>query len=337
MEEKKPTVLMALEIIMKYSSPVHRLSKKDISSYIRRDYGVVPDRKTVSAALEHLAESSLGIGYSAVRHAGKETKTDWYRKEKISSENLKLIGYSLVCAQAAGKERIGSAEKEMAEYGMEAPEWRKMTVASGGDDKIYESTVFNLELTGNAWAQRRMIRFSLLSYRRSDGKSVYFCDPAGKVIRYLVKPVSIRMKKNRPYLYGEIGDTGHFRYFPVDRMESVEISDISFESQTRNVYTVSKTSEKKPSGKYVILVKKEIAGEAYDSFGSQNTEVVCEYSGTCEISLTAEFREVLHFILSHGSDAELISPTKYRRIVAKELKSAYGKYLTLKKYTGYLS
>ena len=337
MDEKKPAVLMVLDTLIKYSSHTKRLTQSEIIELISKDCGNAPDRKTVRNALELLAESRLKIGYTETDHAGKKIKSQWYYKGKVSPESALIIAGALLCGNSPD---LQDAERILDELGFdlnEISEWTELFTRDEITEEINVAAAGNISVIAKACADNKMIRFSVLDYRTPSGERRFLTDSSGSVLRYLVKPLKIVSRRNRLCLLSEIGDSGYIRYFPLDKISSPEITGIDNRKQNNMYRKNEEIRETHKREKIVILVDSSVTGEVFDCFGTQNTELLCKYGEKSELVVRAEFKEVLTFVLGKGSVAELISPTKYRRLAARELKKAYGKYLTVKKYTGYLS
>ena len=76
MYPKKMMILCILEILKKYTDENHRLSQKEISDLLNKEYGMQADRKSVKANLEDLMEFDNHINYSTS-----------VRRDKNGSEN----------------------------------------------------------------------------------------------------------------------------------------------------------------------------------------------------------------------------------------------------------
>lgn len=62
-QPKKMVIFNILEILKNYSDVDHRLTQQDIIEYLKKDYDMIIDRKTVLRNINDLIEEGIDIDY----------------------------------------------------------------------------------------------------------------------------------------------------------------------------------------------------------------------------------------------------------------------------------
>ena len=138
-----------------------------------------------------------------------------------------------------------------------------------------------------------------------------------------------------------MGDTGVYRFFKLDNLYMVEISPAKFEcTEIKEApFPKNKLESTSPSfnkrERAVLRVKNDYLYEISELLGNE-WQILCQYDNKSEISVTSNLRLLKRYILSLGTNVEVLSPTKLRRSVGTELREIASKYNEIRKLHGQL-
>lgn len=93
---KKMVIINILEILKKYSDADHRLTQAQIGDYLKSDYMMEVDRKTIKRNLQNLLDLDCGIEYTEIMKTDKNGEeapicTDWYIARTFDDSELRLL------------------------------------------------------------------------------------------------------------------------------------------------------------------------------------------------------------------------------------------------------
>ncbi len=105
-QPKKLLIMNILDILKRYSDVEHRLSQKDISDILKKEYEMTADRKAVRRNLLNLMECGYDIEYSETVRMVPNRKTgdleesyiwsDFYLERDFTDSELRLLIYGLL-------------------------------------------------------------------------------------------------------------------------------------------------------------------------------------------------------------------------------------------------
>lgn len=341
MSEKRNVAFCILEILRNHSSADNRLSKREICDILKSKYNRECDLRTVRTALDSLLRFGYDIKYRTIeRNSGNGMiRTDWYMEKLFTKEESAAIILSLKLNSSLSENRIADIEKKLFHMLTDSDIFDIVTASSS---KINYSVNITdtLDTVHRAIKEHLMLTFSIIEHRLNEKISLER-NCLGQVKEYLFKPCGIVCYGGMANLYGEIGDTGVKRYFPIERLYMPKLTDITFTKTTKEIPLPNNKLERKNRNacereRAVIVVKNEALGDIYDNLGA-NAKIISAYNGKTELEINAPLKALEGMILHLGSKAEVISPTKLRRAVALELRTAGEQYKVWHKFTGHLN
>lgn len=331
------------EILKKHSSMDKRLSGADIVRFLKDDYGIICDRKSVHRALENLITAVKNIKYTEmIRGKGEKqysVKSDWYFESFFTSDEMTDLTLSILKNPSLSEDARVALFEKLKMLGHTPLNIEKITVCSLQKDVISEKET--LFLIFDAIKAGKMITFSITEHKTVDKKR-FLRDGFGNVRQYLIKPIDIVSVMGDFRLFGELGDTGFYAYFDIGEIYYAEITDIDFEHSSKNEknYLPQNKAEAYLSGggkreRIIISINAENLYEFKMRFGD-GFEIVREYGNKAEIAFECNIENALPFLMQFGDAAEVIVPSKLRRALALTCKSTAAKYLASKQYRGYI-
>ena len=341
MSEKKNIAFYILEILRNYSSAENRLSKGEICKLLKDNYARKCDLRTVKAGLDSLLNLGYDIKYRTIERRSENgvIHTDWYMDKLFTKEESMAIILSLKSNTALTENRIADIQKKLFPM-LTEPEIAEIIAYPKSEHLCDENITDTVDIIYRAVKEQVMLSFSVIEHRLN-GKISFEKNSSGQVKEYLFKPYRVACYGGKVNLYGEIGDTGAKRYFPIERLYMPRLTDITFAKPTVEMTFPKNRLERKNRNAYeceraVIIVKNDILGDIYDALGT-SAKIISTYNGKTELELLAPIKLLEPLIMHFGSKAEVISPTKLRRSVAIELKTAAEQYKIWHKFTGHLN
>jgi proteasome accessory factor B len=175
-----------------------------------------------------------------------------------------------------------------------------------------------------AWAERRVVAFEYLPAPYS-GKR----DPRRATVRpYLLEP---SLQTHALYLIGFDEDRGAMRTFKVERIRDLAVLPRTFEAPEADVVAQLRSAwdiiADQPVTEVVLRFRPEVAGRVREASWHPSQSVTEGPGGSLEwraaVSGTIEIRL---WILSWGSDVEVLAPAALREDVAASLRRAANQY-----------
>lgn len=234
-QPKRLLVMNILDILNRYTDENHRLSQKEISDILKREYGMHADRKAIRRNLLNLIDCGYPIEYSeTVRMIPNKTTgaleesyilSDFYLERNFTDGELRLLIDSLLFSKhipySQCKELVGKLEGLSNIYFSS----RIKHIARMPDDKANNKQIFlNIELLDEAISLSRKVSFHYLEYG-TDKKLHKKMRPDGTVREYIISPYQMAAKEGKYYLicnYDKYDDISNYR---IDRIADIKILD----------------------------------------------------------------------------------------------------------------
>ena len=181
-----------------------------------------------------------------------------------------------------------------------------------------------VEVLTKAWADRRIVAFQYLPAPYS-GKR----EPRRAVVRpYLLEP---SLQTHALYLIGFDEDRGAMRTFKVERIQDLSVLPRTFEAPEDDVVAQLRRAwdiiADQPATTVVLRFRPEVAGRVMEAQWHPSQAVRELPDGSLEWSATvAGTIEIRLWILSWGSDVEVLAPPALREDVAVTLRGAASQY-----------
>ncbi len=335
--QKKNLGILILDILRRYSSEANPLTKGDIAKHLLCDYGREADQRTVLSTLEQLISHDNRISFNNKKRGSKVFKHSFFLKSEIDQAMTELAALSLISSRLLKNDEIDSVlhvfpcSTDALPYVKEIQRFSRSELGVNEINNI-------LIVIFKAIKDNNMLNFALLDFI-SDEKN-HFIEYENTVKRYLCAPIKVVSSYGRLWLFAELGDTGVFRYFPVDMLCDIRKTEIRFKAGEVILPAPSCELEGERMllsvrERVILRIKNSYLGEFSEKLGLL-CKVRVRHGEYSEIEVICDINALKRHILSFGSACEVLSPTKLRRGIALELQSACTKYREIKKLKGYI-
>jgi predicted DNA-binding transcriptional regulator YafY len=181
-----------------------------------------------------------------------------------------------------------------------------------------------VEALTRAWADRRVVAFEYAPAPYSGRR-----EPRRALVRpYLLEP---SLQTHALYLIGFDEERGAMRTFKVERIRDLSVLPRTFEAPEEDVVAQLRRAwdiiADQPATKVVLRFRPEVAGRVMEASWHPSQAVTELSDGSLEWSATvAGTIEIRLWILSWGSDVEVVSPAALRDDVAATHRRAAAQY-----------
>lgn len=324
-EIKKFFILYVLEILKRYSDFDHRLKQKDIIYYMKRDYGIECDRKTISRNVGDLME----LGFDIVREEG-----GYYMQSRdFEDSELRLLIDSVLACRYIPRHYAKALTEKLANQASIYFKKRIKHIYSldnaGASD--HNELFLNLEHIGEAIERNKQIAFYYRKYKAD--KNLYRTTKS----KHIVNPYYIAVANGKYYLVGNIDKYGNVTHFRMERISDVEIlktarklkeqvSDFKdghslSEHMLEHVYMFSG-----PSARVILKVQPDGINDVIDWLGKDIS--IREEADYLLVDTQTNLQAMKYWAVQFGEKVEVLAPQKLREAVADMIAGMHRKYNT---------
>ena len=153
---------------------------------------------------------------------------------------------------------------------------------------------------------------------------IYYVDSYGKTIERVIEPLKLFYKSKDWYIKAYCRLRQDFRLFKLNRMIKWELLEENF---TPLHFPEMQEECQNENGNITLRFPKETASRVYDEFDSK--QITLENNG--DLTVNANMPEddwLIGYLLSFGTQVEIIKPSHLRNIIAGKAKEIYEKYKT---------
>lgn len=325
-ENQKLKLLYLLDILNKYTDDEHFITMQEIVKKLA-DCGVNAERKTLYNDLEELRTYGIdvigekdGLGYNY--HIGN-------RKFELAELKLLVdaVQSSRFITKAKSKELIKKLNDLTSKY--HAEELNHQVFVAGRVKTMNESIYYNVDLIHTAISEDVKIRFRYFMWNENK-KQVYRRNGA----YYSVSPWGLTWDDENYYLIGYDDEYEAIRYYRVDKMKKIVLSDEkregrdSFKSVDMTVYS------KKRFGMFdgeetevELLCDNNMAGVIIDRFGKNTPFVKQDEEHFVALVSVAVSIQFLGWVMSLGDGVKIVGPESVVLQMQDEVKRLKYAYL----------
>ncbi len=337
MKKLKKNDFYILEILKTKSGAEKRLTASDILRLLESEYGVKIDRNTLKVLLNLIAECVDRVHYSEktreTRNGTEILRTDWYIDREIDAESSFIIYESLLMNERLSNDRLSTVKDKL--KGVTEDDLLLDGLIRGFCEKksmnSEKEVLFSIQ---KAIKEKQMVLFSLTVYARGERLRLER-DENGRVKEYLVYPLSVVCSDGRYFLLGGMGDTGTLRYFPIELIYGLTLTDIqgsdmpSYAVSERRVYPENLAEARLPRvgvrAKIKVLAHESIIKDIYSAFGD-GCVITATRSGNAEMVFECELNAAKAFIMQFGERIDVLSPPGLRRRISSECRALAERY-----------
>ena len=325
-ENQKLKLLYLLDILNKYTDDEHFITMQEIVKKLA-DCGVNAERKTLYNDLEELRTYGIdvigekdGLGYNY--HIGN-------RKFELAELKLLVdaVQSSRFITKAKSKELIKKLNDLTSKY--HAEELNHQVFVAGRVKTMNESIYYNVDLIHTAISEDVKIRFRYDMWNENK-KQVYRRNGA----YYSVSPWGLTWDDENYYLIGYDDEYEAIRYYRVDKMKKIVLSDEkregrdSFKSVDMAVYSKKRFGMfDEEETEVELLCDNDMAGVIIDRFGKNTPFVKRDEEHFVALVSVAVSIQFLGWVMSLGEGVKIVGPESVVLQMQDEVKRLKYAYL----------
>ncbi|MCQ2550832.1 MAG: WYL domain-containing protein [Clostridia bacterium] len=320
---KKLYIMQTLEILKKYSDVDHHLKQQDIIDYMKKDYDVICERKSVARNISNLQD----LGYDIVKDNGYYLD---YRE--FEDSELRLLIDSVLASRhiplKQSKELIDKLVNQSSVY------FRKQMrhVANLDNMNHVKSNVlfYNIDILSEAIEKNRQVVFF---YNKVDKDLNVKHTTKSK---HLVNPYQIVVANGRYYLIGNIDKYDNVTHFRVEKISDIQLTDGLRKDpklvtelkdglnlpkhMVEHIYMFSGESDH-----VTLKVKEDRMDDIIDWLG-QDFRVLESKEGFVTIMVMANLNAMKYWAIQFGEAVQVLAPEGLRREVINSLDNIRRQY-----------
>ena len=339
---KKMMILNILEVLKHHSDDDHRLTQKDIISYLQNDYNMSADRKAIKRNLLNLLdcdEYQVECDSEERQMANGETEivcSDWYLLHDFTVPELRLIIDSLLFSRQIPSQQkhqlIEKLEKLQSEYFKSHMRHIEPMPHKEPENK---DLFYTIEILDEAIIESRQVSFEYGAYG-ADLVLHSKLDEDGKPRRYLINPVQIVASNGRYYLICNNDRYDNLANYRLDKILNIE-----------KLETPRKKNEAIPELKNGLSLPQHMAEHIY-MFSGESTKVgfetttahmgdVVDWCGSdiriedlgedrLRIFVMVNKDAMRHWVLQYGKAVKVVSPASFVQDIEEDIRELAKKY-----------
>ncbi len=336
-----------LDILKRYSDENHRLSQKDISDILRKEYDMTADRKAVRRNLLNLADCGYNIEYSEIPRtiANKATGvyeqteilTDFYLERDFTDSELRLLIDSLLFSMHIPQSQCEKLLKKLEGLSSVYFKSRVKHIHKSPSEKADNKQLFyNIEMLDEAISRNRKVSFYYLEYG-TDKKLHRRKAADGKARLYIINPYQMAAKEGKYYLICNYDKYDAVSNYRIDRIENIKILD----EPRKSFETLGESGGKRldltaymeehaymyssENSRVTFRISRAMISDVIDLFGGGVTFFDEDENGV-SVSVYTNERAAEQFAYNFSSDVVVLEPQILRDKIKKNLKQALKNY-----------
>ena len=216
MYTKKAIPFLLLRILEKYSDDNHKLTQSDIIEYMKKDYNLEVERKSISANLKLLEE----LDYDIIRDAKGVSIGDRVFDHTQVRYLIDAVYSSKIITSSNAQELIKKLSERESIY--EKKSYDEIIKTTNEVNRVQNAYIFQIiDVIKEAKRKKKRIEFNLISYDENGNKTF---KKGG--FTYHVSPYYLINNFGNYFLLGYYSSTYRsYNIFRLDRMANVCVSD----------------------------------------------------------------------------------------------------------------
>ncbi len=344
---KKLSMFSILKILEEHSDEEHRLSQKDIQDYLKNEYEIVVDRRTVKTNLMDLIDMGYEIESEETPRMSPNKRTgemeesnivsNVYLVRQFSKPELRLLIDSLLFSKHLPYSQCKELVEKLESLSNKYFKSHMAYIATMPEDKTNNKQVFyNIDILDEAISEGKKVSFKYLDYG-TDKKQHVKCNEDGTERIYIVSPYQMVAKEGKYYLicnYDKYDDVSNYR---VDRITAISMLDEKIKPFEKLKWADSKRlnlaeymkqhvymySSKNSHVKFRIV--KAMISDIIDMFGT-DVRFYDETEDTVCVKVQVNEQSMIQFAKNYAPDVEVLEPVELREKVKEELEKGLRVY-----------
>ena len=226
-QNKKMMIINILEILKKYSDAEHRLSQQDIIDYLKKDYGMSVERKSIKRNIDNLIYEGYDINYKEIKRGkGKNENvicSDFYLAHDFDDSELRLLIDGLLFSKyipySQCKTLVHKLENLSSKYFKPRIKYIQLLK---NDKQINKELFYTIDIIDEALRKNCKVRFNYCTYD-INGDLVCKKIEDGNDKTYIASPYHMVAANSRYYLICKFENHDNLAHIRVDRIKNMEI------------------------------------------------------------------------------------------------------------------
>ncbi len=343
---KKLSLFNTLDILKKYSDENHRLTQSEILEYLKNDYEMEVDRRTVKSNIMDLIDLGYEIeSQDTIRYVRNKTgkveentiMSNIYLVRDFTKPELRLLIDSLLFSKHLPYSQCKELVKKLETLSNKYFRANMKYICTMPEDKTNNQQIFyNIEVLDEALSKGKKVSFKYLEYG-TDKKQHKKCREDGEEREYIVSPYQMVAKEGKYYLicnYDKYDDISNYR---IDRITDIKIVDEKAkpfsklkwsngqnlnlsEYMKKHVYMYSS-----PDSIVKFRIVKPMISDVIDMFG-KDVRFYDEAEKTVCVAAKVNESAMVQFAKNYAPDVVILEPETLRKQVKSELKKGLEAY-----------
>ncbi len=347
---KKMLIISILKVLHDYSGEDHRLSQKDISDYLKKDYGVAVDRKAIKRNLAILIDYGKEYGYEieyteSVRmlpnpKTGEAEEnyilSDFYLVRKFTDSELRLLIDGLLFSKQLPYSQCKELIEKLSSLSNQGFKSHVKFIQTLPDTAPQNKQLFyTVEVLDEAINQGKQVAFYYNNYG-TDLKLHHRKNKDGKDREYVVNPYQIAAANGRYYLICNYDKYDNVANYRLDRITDIRLLETPVkpakqvtgiehgfdlpQHMAEHIYMFTGESES-----VIFSFQSALLNEVVDWFGT-GIEFINEAEGTITAKVYVNRMAMQKWAMQYALYAKVLSPQSLADAVRKDLEVALQQY-----------
>ncbi len=329
---KKMITINILNILKRYSDYEHRLTQQDIARYLKEDYAMEVDRKTVKRNLMNLLD--FGVEYTEISRKdenGEDSSiyTDWYIEPEFTDSELRLLIDGLLFSKNIPHTQCKQLIEKL--VGLSNIYFNKKVthICNLPDDRPENKEVFfTIDILDDAISKNKKVAF-IYNYYGADKR----LHPKREE-EYIVNPYQMVATNGRYYLICNYDRYDTLANYRVDRMTNIRILDEArkpIESLKEKELNLPKHMAEHlymfagESARVRFKAKNEIVDQIIDWYG-KDIKIMPFAENESLIEVYVNKNAFFYWALQYGLFVEVMEPEDIRKRVSEAVFEINKKY-----------
>ncbi len=153
---------------------------------------------------------------------------------------------------------------------------------------------------------------------------ITYANSCGELRKRIIQPLKLTYKSMAWYVKAYCTEKQEYRIFKLTRILDFEILTDDFPDPAKRSFPESDAETKSTDHAIVLCFPKDMAYRVYDEF--DNSQIVRQENGDYLVSANMPEDEwLIGYLLSFGTNVEIIEPAYLRKIIAERAKNIYEK------------
>lgn len=328
MNNSKLRILYILDILSKYSDEEHPLNSTDIIDFLKSEYDITCERKTVYDSIDALVD----YGYDIIKSGAK--KGFFLASREFELPEIRLLIDAVQSADFISAKKSKAILKKFSKYASQYQYARieKQVYIDNRNKRDNESLFYTIDSLHNAITTKKQVKIIYRKRKISNDIKPHYEEKT-----MLINPYSLIWSDDHYYLVGNYAKYDNLIHLRVDRIKSVIVT----EDRARHFSEVSPYTTSFDAADYSnkhlsmfsgeikpveLICKNEIVEEFLDEFGDKITPFPYdENSFSARVNL-AVTQGLVSSIMKFGDKITVKGPKELKNMIIDKSKSILDLY-----------